>query len=149
MPQSGQDVADDLDARLVVLGLDHTYSREPGCAAEVAAKAIMQSRGSAPRLYRNSLAFLAPDKTRLQDLDEAVRRYLAWESILSEKETLDLSPHQVKQAESQKASGERRYGPAAGDVPVAVGPRAGYAASGGRVAERAPFWAGRVGRACE
>ena len=104
LPQSGQDVADDLDARLVVLGLDHTYSREPGCAAEAAAKAILESRGSAPRLFRNTLAFLAPDKTRLQDLDEAVRRYLAWDSILSEKETLDLSPHQVKQAESQKGA---------------------------------------------
>ena len=106
LPQSGQDVADDLDARLVVLGLDHTYSREPGCAAEAAAKAILESRGSAPRLFRNTLAFLAPDKTRLQDLDEAVRRYLAWDSILSEKETLDLSPHQVKQAESQKGAAD-------------------------------------------
>jgi predicted AAA+ superfamily ATPase len=106
LPQSGQDVADDLDARLVVLGLDHTYTREPECAAEIAAKAILESRGSAPRLYRNSLAFLAADKTRLQDLDEAARRYLAWESILSERESLDLSPHQVKQAESQKAAAD-------------------------------------------
>ena len=46
--------------------------------------------------------FLAVDKTRLQDLDEAARRYLAWESILAEREPLDLSPHQVKQAEIQK-----------------------------------------------
>ena len=50
--------------------------------------------------------FLAADKTRLQDLDEAVRKYLAWESILDEKETLDLSPHQVKQAETQKAAAD-------------------------------------------
>jgi predicted AAA+ superfamily ATPase len=107
LPQSGQDVADDLDARLVVLGLDHTYSREPGSStAEVAAKAILESRGSAPRLYSNSLAFLAADKTRLQDLDEAARRYLAWESILGEKELLDLSPHQVKQAETQKMAAD-------------------------------------------
>jgi hypothetical protein len=34
-------------------------------------------------------------------LDEALRRYLAWESILAEKETLDLSPIQAKQAETQ------------------------------------------------
>jgi hypothetical protein len=52
------------------------------------------------------LVFLAVDKTRLQDLDEAARRYLAWESILKEKETLDLSPHQVKQAEMQQASAD-------------------------------------------
>ena len=46
--------------------------------------------------------FLAADKTRLQDLDEAARRYLAWESILRERESLDLSPHQFKQAETQR-----------------------------------------------
>ena len=57
---------------------------------------------SVPRIYRNTLVFLAVDKTRLQDLDEAVRRYLAWESILEEREPLDLSPHQVRQAEIQK-----------------------------------------------
>jgi predicted AAA+ superfamily ATPase len=106
LPQSGQDVADDLDARLVVLALDHTYSREPGSAAEAAAKAILDSRGSAPRLYQNTLTFLAADKTRLQDLDEAARRYLAWDSILAEKETLDLSQHQVKQAETQKTAAD-------------------------------------------
>ena len=102
LPQSGQDVPDDLDARLVVLGIDTPYSKEQGNPAETAAKAILESRGSAPRIYRNTLVFLAADKTRLQDLDEAVRRYLAWESILGEREQLDLSPHQVRQAEVQR-----------------------------------------------
>ena len=104
LPQSGQDVPDDRDARLVVLGIDTPYSKEHGNPAETAAKAILESRGSVPRSYRNTLAFLAVDRTRLQDLDEAVRRYLAWESILGERETLDLSPHQVRQAEIQKES---------------------------------------------
>lgn len=102
LPTSGQDVADDLGACLVVLGPDHVYSREANSPAEIAAKAILESRGSTPRLYRNTLVFLAPDKTRLQDLDEAVRKYLAWQSILDEKDQLDLSPHQVRQAETQK-----------------------------------------------
>ena len=102
LPQSGQDVPDDLDARLVVLGIDHPYSKEKSNAAEVAAKAILENRGNTPRLFRNTLVFLAADRTRLQDLDEAVRRYLAWESILAEREQLDLSPHQVKQAETQR-----------------------------------------------
>ncbi len=101
-PQSGQDVPDDRDARLVVLGTDTPYSKERGNSAETAAKTILESRGSVPRIYRNTLVFLAVDKTRLQDLDEAVRRYLAWESILQEREPLDLSPHQVRQAEIQK-----------------------------------------------
>ena len=104
LPQSGQDVPDDRDARLVVLAIDTPYSKERGNPAETTAKAILESRGSVPRLYRNALVFLAVDKTRLQDLDEAVRRYLAWESILGEREPLDLSPYQVKQAEIQKES---------------------------------------------
>ncbi len=106
MPQSGQDVPDDLDARLVVLGVDHPYSKEPGSAAQVSAKAILESRGNTPRLYRNTLVFLAADKIRLQDLDEAARKYLAWESILAEKVQLALSPLQVKQAETQKTAAD-------------------------------------------
>jgi predicted AAA+ superfamily ATPase len=102
LPPSSHDVPDDLDARLVVIGTEHPYSREAGNDAEVFAKSILESRGNSPRIYKNSLVFLAVDKTRLQDLGEAVRRYLAWESILDEKDKLDLSPHQVKQAEQQR-----------------------------------------------
>ena len=102
LPQSPHDVPDEMEARLVVLGIDQTYSKDAGSAAETAATAILESRGSAPRIYRNTLVFLAADRTRLQDLDEAVRRYLAWESILAEQEELDLSPHQMKQAETQR-----------------------------------------------
>ncbi len=102
LPQSGQDVPDDTDARLVVLTIDHPYAKEVGTPAEVAAKAIFESRGTAPRLYRNALTFLAADKSRLQDLLDAVRRFLAWESILAERETLNLTLQQVKQAETQR-----------------------------------------------
>jgi len=102
MPQAGSDVPDELDARLVVLKVDQPYSKEKDNAAEIAAKKILESRGNTPRIYRNTLVFLAADKTRLQDLDEATRKYLAWDSILSERDQLDLSPLQVKQAETQK-----------------------------------------------
>ena len=80
--------------------------KEPGSAAETAARAILESRGNTPRLYRNTLVFLAADKVRLQDLDEALRKFLAWESILAEKETLNLDPHQVRQAETQKQAAD-------------------------------------------
>jgi predicted AAA+ superfamily ATPase len=102
LPRSGADVPDDLDARLVVLPADAPYSREPGNAAETAARAILELRGTTPRRHKNTLVFLAADKVRLQDLDEALRKYLAWESILAEKEVLNLDPHQVRQAERQK-----------------------------------------------
>jgi predicted AAA+ superfamily ATPase len=106
MPKTNADVPDDLDARLVVLGPEHPYSKDPENKALRAAKSIFESRGNAPRLFRNTLIFLAADSARLQDLDEAVRRYLAWDSILAEQETLDLSPHQVKQAETQLKSAD-------------------------------------------
>jgi predicted AAA+ superfamily ATPase len=106
LPQSGQDVPDDMDARLVVLGIDHPYSKDPGNPAEVEAKAIFEKRGNAPRLLGNTLVFLALDKVRLQDLDEAIRRCLAWKSIVDEHEALNLDPHQVKQAETQLASAD-------------------------------------------
>ncbi len=106
LPLTGQDVPDDLDARLVVLRIEYPYTKEPESPALEAAKAILEARGSAPRLYRNTLVFLAVDKTKLQDLDEAVRRYLAWDSIVDEKETLNLDPHQFRQAENQKVSAD-------------------------------------------
>ncbi|MBM3538841.1 MAG: ATP-binding protein, partial [Alphaproteobacteria bacterium] len=106
LPRSGADVPDDLDARLVVLSEQHPYSREPGNPAEVASRAIFETRGNTPRLYRNSLVFLAADKVRLQDLDEALRKFLAWKSILAEKEALNLDPHQVRQAETQRTAAD-------------------------------------------
>jgi hypothetical protein len=106
LPRSSADVPDDLDARLVVLPADAPYSREPGNAAETAGRAILESRGNTPRVYRNTLVFLAADKVRLQDLDEALRKFLAWESILAEKDALNLDPHQVRQAETQKQAAD-------------------------------------------
>ena len=101
-PASHSDVPDDTDARLVVLGVDHPYTKDADSAALTTAKVMLDKRGTSPRLNKNTLAFLAVDKARLSDLDEATRRYLAWQSIVDEADTLDLSPHQKKQAGSQR-----------------------------------------------
>ena len=106
VPQTGADVPDDLDTRLVVLGSNQPYSKGEGSEAELTAKAILESRGTVPRIYRNTLVFMAADKTRLQDLDEAVRKYLAWQSILNEQNNLNLNPFQVSQADTQKRTAE-------------------------------------------
>jgi hypothetical protein len=92
----------------VVLRPEHPYTKEGANAAEAAAKAILESRGNSPRIYRNTLVFLAADKVRLQDLDDAIRRLLAWQSILAEKDKLNLDPHQVRQAEVQRKTAEDR-----------------------------------------
>lgn len=102
MPKSGSDVSDEPQAKLVVLGLESPYSKEGDSPALNAAKLILETKGSSPRLYRNAVVFLAVDKAKLQDLDEALRRYLAWDSIVDDATLLDLSPNQAKQAGSQK-----------------------------------------------
>ena len=102
LPQTSADVPDDWDARLVVLAAEHPYAKEADNPAQTAASAILETRGNAPRLFRNTLAFLAADKVRCRDLDEALRRFLAWRSILTDKNELNLDPHQTKQAEVQR-----------------------------------------------
>jgi len=101
-PRSGAEVPDDYGTRLVVLPIDAPYTKEAGNKAELAARAILEMRGSTPRSYANTLVFLAADKARLQDLDEAIRKYLAWNSVLTEKVALNLDHHQETQAENQK-----------------------------------------------
>ena len=105
-PASGRDIPDDLDARLIVLGWGHPYAKGGGSPAETISQAILESRGSSPRLFRNTMVFLAADQSRIQELDQALRRYLAWQSILADREVLDLSPQQVKQAETQQTSAD-------------------------------------------
>jgi hypothetical protein len=105
-PPTNADVPDDSDARLVILGVEYPHIKDQESQALVAAKAMLDSRGSAPRLYRNSLVFLAVDRTRLTDLDQAVRYYLAWNSIVQESEgdepPLNLDAHQRRQARNQR-----------------------------------------------
>jgi predicted AAA+ superfamily ATPase len=102
LPESSQDVPDDHDARLVVLSIEYPHSKDPKSPALEKAREIFEMRGSKPREYRNTLVFLAADKTRLQELYDATGRYLAWVSILNEQTELDLSPFQVAQATTQK-----------------------------------------------
>jgi predicted AAA+ superfamily ATPase len=106
LPRTPDDVRDATDACLVVLGPEHPYSKEADSPAVRQAKVILESAGASPRLFRNAVVFLAPDQARLPDLDDALRRLLAWSSILEEKEALNLDPQQVKQAEQQKSMAE-------------------------------------------
>jgi predicted AAA+ superfamily ATPase len=100
-PLAHADVSDEPEARLVVLGPEAPHIRNGESEALAAAQKILEWCGSAPRRYRNMLVFLAADQTRLRDLEDAVRRYLAWASILEDRETLDLSAYQVRQAQER------------------------------------------------
>src|SRR5207245_2333186 len=52
--------------------------------------------------YRNALAFVAPDKARLEELRDAARSFLAWKSILDEHEELNLDAQQRRHADTQR-----------------------------------------------
>jgi len=105
-PPTNADVPDDPDARLVILGVEYPHVKDQESPALGAAKAMLESRGNSPRLYKNALVFLACDKTRLTDLDQAVRYFLAWNSIVEESEgdepSLNLDAHQRRQAKTQR-----------------------------------------------
>jgi len=104
LPTSEADVPDDTDARLVVLGTDHPHTRDTDSPAMRVARSILERRGTAPRLNRNTLVFLAVDNSRLQELEEATRVFLAWQSIVDEQEQLNLTHSQVRQATQQQNS---------------------------------------------
>jgi hypothetical protein len=103
-PVSSADVPDDPEARLVVLSTNQAYDKNGDNLAMAAARAILENRGSTPRLFRNMLIFLAPDKKRVEDIEEGARIYLAWKSILADvdKEQLDLTHAQIRQAKTQR-----------------------------------------------
>jgi len=95
-PLSPSDVADDKDSRLVILGPDaeHTANNEDSPAIE-SAKELLASRGAGPRINRNTLAFVAADRSRLVELEDAVRWALAWKAIDEKQSELDLNKSQI------------------------------------------------------
>lgn len=103
-PSSGADVPDEREARLVILRPAFTHiAKNEESDARREASSILQGRGAGPRLYTNSLVFLAADGIRLRELEAATRLYLAWESIVKERETLNLDPFQENQASAKMA----------------------------------------------
>jgi hypothetical protein len=102
-PASAGDVPDDPDARLVFLGPTTPHSnRDDNSLAMVAARGILDQRGSGQRLYRNMLIFLAPDLKRLEELERGSAEFLAWKDIDDHWEELNLDVFQKKQAESKR-----------------------------------------------
>lgn len=101
-PRSGSDVPDIDEARLVILGPEHPHSsNQDESPARFLASEILEERGAGPRRNRNMVVFLAPDRTRLADLNNAVRQFLAWQSVHHEQDDLNLDAFQRSQAKSK------------------------------------------------
>jgi hypothetical protein len=102
-PRTPAEVPDEPETRLVVLGPEHPHSgKTTDSPARLAAQRFLDERSGGARVHRNMLVFLAPDRSRLGELRQGVRDYLAWTSIEAEKEALNLDTFQSRQAETKR-----------------------------------------------
>ncbi|MDP2815302.1 MAG: DUF499 domain-containing protein [Rectinemataceae bacterium] len=100
-------VPDEQEARLVILGPQEVYKADRMMSfdspALIKAKAILDSKGSGPRIYKNTLLFLAPDSNATANCLQEIRMHMAWQKVIDEEDTLGLSTSQKRQAiESEK-----------------------------------------------
>ncbi len=108
-PSSASDVPDERELRLVIIDPEYDHSRgDEESTARKAVQQFLESRGSGPRTYRNALVFLAADQSRLREVKDATRQYLAWKSINDEHEELDLNASQRRQAADQLQRADER-----------------------------------------
>jgi hypothetical protein len=90
-----------------VLGPEHHHrARDKDSPPLRAARETLETRGSSPRIYRNTLVFLAADSRRLKDLAERVRQLLAWSSIEQDADTLNLTRLDSRQAATRRKEAE-------------------------------------------
>jgi predicted AAA+ superfamily ATPase len=99
------DIPDDPAARLVIVHPRYRHARgDEASSAMMFARRALETRGSAQRVNRNMVVFLAPDMRRMEELDEATREYLAWRSIAVSEDRiseLGLSLLQAAQARNR------------------------------------------------
>ncbi|WP_294160140.1 DUF499 domain-containing protein [uncultured Selenomonas sp.] len=109
LPKESADVPDDDRAvSLVILPLQAVHERGQSLSAATAeAAGILEARGSAGRIHKNMLTFLAPDKKKLIPLKKIVKRYLAWCIIRDEAEARGLAIDQLNEAKNSIAQVDR------------------------------------------
>lgn len=103
-PNSSLDVPDEQNVRLVILGCvnKHKYNKDDSEAITTAGD-MLNNRGGNPRIYRNTLAFIAADSDLMNTLQMTVRQYLAWDSINRDSEALNLDKAQIRETEENRA----------------------------------------------
>ena len=107
-PASSGDVPDEQEARLVVLRPSETHkSNDPESAAMSAATETLTNRGAGPRQNRNTLGFLAPDREVMEGLKQEARRFLAWQSVVRDRDALNLDTHQRREAEEGEKDSDK------------------------------------------
>jgi predicted AAA+ superfamily ATPase len=106
-PERSDDIPDEAAVRLVIMHPQFRHARgDFASPAAFFASMAAQARGTSHRLNRNMLVFLAADAKRYEELDDAVRQYLAWTELAGSEERireLELPPQQAAQARKRLA----------------------------------------------
>ena len=99
-PASTLDVPDDQSLRLVVLAPAAKHrSGALESDALIVANEMITSRGSSPRSYKNMIVFAAADASYYSQILKSAKRYLAWDSIKADRESLNLDVKQTRETE--------------------------------------------------
>lgn len=108
-PDTGTTTGTLSEPRLRV-GLVSAAPHETVSLARQQAAAILDLRGTSPRNYKNTLVFIAADTARLRELEQAVRQFLAWSSILvdasGENPPLNLDNFQQRQSQTKRTNAD-------------------------------------------
>jgi predicted AAA+ superfamily ATPase len=99
----GQDIPDDDQLRLVVLPLTAPYQQHAASQATTYALKVLEERGTQPRNRRNRLIFLAPELDALTRLRDQLRTVLAWQSILTSYDRLELNLDALQKQQASQA----------------------------------------------
>ncbi|GAA2183878.1 Swt1 family HEPN domain-containing protein [Brooklawnia cerclae] len=106
-PETNADIPDIDEARLVILHPKVAHRRGQESPAKDFARDATERRGSANRVHRNMLVFLAADEARLDELNAATRDYLGWAHVLDNQVDLDLTKNQINQAAQRQEQADK------------------------------------------
>ena len=99
---NNNEIPDTTNTRLVLLAAQYTHRRGiENSKALTWVKECLKSKGNVPRVYLNTLLFLAPDERNLENLLNALAEKKAWQSIKNDKLRLNLTASQEIQADTK------------------------------------------------
>ena len=103
------DIPDDTQVRLVVLPptAAHQWHKKDTFAIR-AADEMQKNRGQHPRHNQNRLLYLAADADATSTMYDQAKRFLAWKSIVDEKDALNLDQHRLKEAAKNRGEADDR-----------------------------------------
>jgi len=98
-PRDGSEVPDEPVCSLVIIPSDRTQGSDHERSDALAYAAdVLSSRGESLRVNRNMLLFVAMDESERKDVTDAVSRAIAWGSIDSDADALELTSHARSEA---------------------------------------------------